>query len=183
MLIAISQIPKLFGIGKGTPFFQGLASPELWKWQGLVVGLVTMTVMLTTPRITKKLPAAILGILSGIAAYFILSLFSPGLLDIQNNPLIIGPIQTSGSFLEFVKTPIISLFSVDFASVRLIFIPALTLSVLLSIDTLQTCVVVDSLTRKRHNSNRELLGQGVGNLLSCLIGGMPGAGTNRADTH
>ena len=55
--------------------------------------------------------------------------------------------------------------------------PALTLAVLLSIDTLKTCVVLDALTRSRHNSNRELIGQGLGNLASAFIGGVPGAGT------
>ncbi|MGK5082441.1 SulP family inorganic anion transporter [Bdellovibrionota bacterium FG-1] len=54
--------------------------------------------------------------------------------------------------------------------------PAFTLAVLLSIDTLKTCVIVDALTRSRHNSNRELIGQGVGNMASALIGGMAGAG-------
>ncbi len=47
---------------------------------------------------------------------------------------------------------------------------------LLSIDTLKTCVVLDTLTRSRHDSNRELLGQGLGNVTSAAIGGMPGAG-------
>jgi SulP family sulfate permease len=63
------------------------------------------------------------------------------------------------------------------AVLRELLMPALTLSVLLSIDTLKTCVVVDAITRSRHNSNRELLGQGAGNLASALFGGMPGAGT------
>jgi SulP family sulfate permease len=53
----------------------------------------------------------------------------------------------------------------------------LTLAVLLSIDTLKTCVVTDALTRSRHNSDRELVGQGLGNLASLTIGGVPGAGT------
>jgi SulP family sulfate permease len=56
-------------------------------------------------------------------------------------------------------------------------IPALTLAVLLSIDTLKTCVVLDALTRSRHDSNRELIGQGLGNLAAGAIGGVPGAGT------
>jgi SulP family sulfate permease len=51
------------------------------------------------------------------------------------------------------------------------------LSVLLSIDTLKTCVAIDALTHTRHNSSRELLGQACGNLASFLLGGMPGAGT------
>ena len=63
------------------------------------------------------------------------------------------------------------------ASLKLIIVPALTLSVLLSIDTLKTCVVLDVLTNKRHNSNRELIGQGLGNMLSFLTGGISGSGT------
>ncbi|MFZ2491652.1 MAG: SulP family inorganic anion transporter, partial [Thermoanaerobaculia bacterium] len=56
------------------------------------------------------------------------------------------------------------------------FFPALTLSILLSIDTLKTGIVVDALTRRRHNSNRELLAQGTANISSFLAGGIPGAG-------
>jgi SulP family sulfate permease len=55
---------------------------------------------------------------------------------------------------------------------------ALTLSVLLSIDTLKTCVVVDAMTRTRHDSNREMVGQGLANIGSALIGGLPGSGTS-----
>ncbi len=58
-----------------------------------------------------------------------------------------------------------------------VLVPALTLAVLLSIDTLKTCVVIDAMTRSRHDSNRELIGQGLGNIASALIGGIPGAGT------
>ncbi len=47
---------------------------------------------------------------------------------------------------------------------------------LLSIDTLKTCMVLDALTRSRHDSNRELIGQGLGNVTSAICGGMPGAG-------
>ena len=53
----------------------------------------------------------------------------------------------------------------------------ITLSVLLSVDTLKTCVVVDALTRTRHDSNRVLLSQGIGNVASACVGGFPGAGT------
>lgn len=55
--------------------------------------------------------------------------------------------------------------------------PRLTKAVPAAVDTLKTCVVLDALTRTRHESNRELIGQGVGNLTSALAGGMPGAGT------
>ncbi|MFW5685616.1 MAG: SulP family inorganic anion transporter, partial [Spirochaetota bacterium] len=55
-------------------------------------------------------------------------------------------------------------------------VDALILAVLGSIDSLLTSMIADSLTREHHDSNRELVGQGIGNLLSGLFGGLPGAG-------
>jgi SulP family sulfate permease len=66
---------------------------------------------------------------------------------------------------------------IDLEQLKMLLVPALTLAVLLSIDTLKTCVVLDALTRSRHNSNRELVGQGLGNIASAVVGGIPGAGT------
>ena len=177
IIIALGQLPKLFGLPKGTALANGLISPALWKWHGLVIGIITMAVMVLAPRVTRRIPAAILGLLSGIAAYFILALFSPELLTLEYNPLIIGPIKASGSFLNVAMERARSLANLKMESLKGVFVPALTLSVLLSIDTLKTCVGLDALTRSRHNSNRELIGQGLGNLASFLFGGMPGSGT------
>jgi SulP family sulfate permease len=177
LLIAIGQLPKLLGFPKGTPLVQGVMSPGLWKWQGLAVGVVTMAVMAVAPLATKKIPAVILGLSAGIIAYFMLVPFSPGLLELHGNPLIIGPLQASGSFLDAVSGRAHSMVHIDIASLNRILVPALTLSVLLSIDTLKTCVGLDALTHSRHNSNRELIGQGLGNLASFFVGGIPGAGT------
>ena len=52
----------------------------------------------------------------------------------------------------------------------------ITLGLLGSIDSLLTSLVADSITRTRHHSNRELIGQGIGNLLCAFVGGLPGAG-------
>ncbi len=177
LIIALGQLPKLLGLPGGTSLIQGLVSPDLWKWQSLLTGIVTIAVIAVTPKFTRKLPAVIVGLLGGIVTYFILALFSPDLLNIQNNPLIIGPIHASGSFWGAISGRVASLFHIDMTSIKIIIVPALTLSVLLSIDTLKTCVVLDALTRNRHNSDRELVGQGLGNLLSFLTGGIPGAGT------
>jgi len=57
-----------------------------------------------------------------------------------------------------------------------VLVPGMTLAVLLSIDTLKTCVVLDALTKTRHDSNRVLLAQGAANLAATAIGGVPGAG-------
>ena len=177
VLIAIGQLPKLFGLSKGTPLIHGLITPDSWAWQGLAVGVFTMAIMVIAPRISRKVPATILGLFGGMLVYLILAAFFPRLLELRNNPLIIGPIQTSGSLFGAFTGRLTSLFSVRFSSIRLILFPALTLSVLLSIDTLKTCVVLDFQTRGRHNSNRELIGQGIGNLAAFLAGGMPGSGT------
>ena len=177
LLIALGQLPKLFGFPKGTSLALGLISPALWKWEGLAVGIVTIILMGIAPRLTRKAPAAIIGLVGGIASYFGLAMFLPALLTLPGNPLVIGPIQTSGSFLGVLTGRAASLLSINLSSVQIIIIPALTLSVLLSIDTLKTCVGLDAMTRSRHNSNRELIGQGIGNFASFLVGGMPGAGT------
>ncbi len=177
LLIAIGQLPKLLGLPKDIHLAQGLLAPEMWKWQGLVVGIVTMAVMAVAPLVTRRIPAVILGLFGGIIAYFALAPFSPALLELHGNPLIIGPLQTSGSFMDASSDRMRSLLAVNISSLNRVLIPALTLSVLLSIDTLKTCVGLDALTRSRHNSNRELIGQGLGNLASFLFGGIPGSGT------
>ncbi len=176
-LIAISQLPKLLGLPPGTPLVQGVTSPALWQWQGLLAGMVTIAAMWVGPRITTKTPPAILGLLAGIVVYLVLALFSPGLRTLEGNTLVIGPLLATGSFLDAAAERAASFFTFDPAALRHVLIPALTLSALLSIDTLKTCVVLDALTRSRHNSNRELIGQGFGNAVACLAGGMPGAGT------
>lgn len=177
VIIALGQLPKLLGLPKDVGLLHGLVSPASWKWQGIVVGIVTMTAMALAPRVTKKVPGAIIGVVSGVISYFVLALIQPGLLQIEGNKLIIGPIQADGSLLRAVGERATALFAFRSADVAVILVPALTLSVLLSIDTLKTGVVLDALTRRRHDSNRELIGQGIGNVASFLVGGMPGAGT------
>ena len=117
------------------------------------------------------------GLLAGIAAYFVLALFNRDLLQLDGNALVIGPIEASGSIVDAVSTRASSLLLVRPADIAMIFTSALTLSVLLSIDTLKTGVVLDALTLRRSDSNRELIGQGAANAAAFFVGGMPGAGT------
>jgi len=178
VLIFLSQVPKLIGLPKGTALWEGLSSPALWKTPGLIVGIVTMAVMVLASRITRAVPAPILGLLGGILTYFGLGTAYPEMLTLSGNPLVIGPISGAGGNLwTAFMDRWTALGGLSPADLHLILIPALTLAVLLSIDTLKTCVVIDALTRSRSNSNRELIGQGLGNLASAFTGGMPGAGT------
>ena len=176
VIIAVGQLPKWLGVPRGTGFFKGLVSPNLWLWPGMVVGAVTIVVTVLAPRVTKLVPAIILGLVAGIAAYFGIAAFKPELLVLKDNPLVIGSIDSSGSVTDVVSRSFSSLKSFGFDDVKLVIATAATLAVLLSIDTLKTGVVLDVLTRRRHNSNRELIAQGSGNLVTAITGGMAGAG-------
>ena len=55
----------------------------------------------------------------------------------------------------------------------------MVLAVLGSIDSLLTSVIADNMTKTKHNSNRELIGQGIGNMIAAVIGGIPGAGATK----
>ncbi len=177
LIIAMGQLPKLLGLPKGLGLWQGLQSPDLWQPTGIVVGVVTIAVMLITPRVTQKIPATIMGLTAGIVSYFVIGLWIPALLSLDANSLVVGTISANSSFLATVSGRFASIAQIQLSDLRLVAHSAVALSALLSIDTLKTCVILDSLTKNRHNSNRELLGQGMANLMTFITGGMSGSGT------
>ncbi len=177
LIIIVSQVPKFLGAPKGVRFLESLTSFQNWQWNGIIVGAVTIAVMVLAPKVTKLVPAAILGLAAGVLTYFGLAQMDPSLLQLTGNKLIVGPL--GGSEVGFFETAVSrwrALRAFDPSGLNLVVIPALTLAVLLSIDTLKTCVVLDALTRTRHNSNRELIGQGLANVAATAVGGVPGAG-------
>ena len=179
LIIIMSQLPKWMALPKGMNWWQGLMAPALWQLPSLLIGAATAGVMLLAPRLSTRVPAVIQGLLAGMATYWLLALTAwPELTALHDNPLIIGPLAVGGEgLLDTLTGPWKSLAESGLPHWEQIVFPALTLAVLLSIDTLKTCVVLDALTGSRHNSNQELIGQGLGNLASALIGGAPGAGT------
>lgn len=177
VIIALGQLPKLLGLPKGGGLWQGITSPDVWQWPGIMVGLLTVLAMVLAPRFTQKVPAAIMGLMAGIAGYFALGLFNPAILTLDANPLVIGAIDANESFLATVGGRFRSVLDIRMEDVRLVAYSAMALSALLSIDTLKTCVVLDALTKSRHDSNNELFGQGIANLVAFASGGMPGSGT------
>ncbi len=177
VIIAFAQIPKFLGVKSGTHLPAVLRSPGQWQWPAIVVGVVAIAGMALGPRLTKLVPGTIIGLVSSVGAYFLIALSRPELRTLAHNSLVIGPIKTSGSILQVVASRFSLLSTIRMADAMTLVVPALTLSVLLSIDTLKTGVVLDALLRRRHLSNRELIGQGVANLTSFFGGGIPGAGT------
>lgn len=177
LIIVMGQLPKLLGLPKNVTLIHGLFKPELWQWHGVMVGLITIAVMLLAPKLTQKLPAAIFALLAGILSYFALSTVQPELLSLENNALVIGAMPSGSLFIQMVQERFDFITHLKLADLALVSHSAIALSILLSVDTLKTCVILDTLTKHRHNANRELLGQGFANVCSFISGGMSGAGT------
>lgn len=178
LYIIAAQSPIFLGLSQGTHFWDAFELFVGWKWESIVVGAVTIITMIYANKIMRSIPAVIIALIVGMIAYGALGLVDP-LLFHPNNPFVIGELGGTGginfidSFIGRFKTVIY----LNIDDITLLLFPALTLAALLSIDTLKTCVILDSMTHSFHNSNRELIAQGSGNVVSALIGGMPGSGT------
>lgn len=178
LTIILSQVAKLLGAPAGASWREAALHPGLWSWQAIVIGGVTMAVMVLAPRLTRLIPAAILALGAGVLTYFLLALGDPALWRLQGNTLVVGSLGGDGAgFTDAFVARWHAIGSLGLAEISLLLVPALTLAVLLSIDTLKTCLVLDAMTRGRHDSNRTLIGQGLGNMASAMVGGMAGAGT------
>ncbi|MDD2950301.1 MAG: SulP family inorganic anion transporter, partial [Sulfuricurvum sp.] len=178
LYIVASQTPKFLGIPQGVHFWKSLQYPALWQWQSITVGLITIGTMLYADRLFRIIPAVIIALSVGVVAYFTLGMIDPALLQ-PNNPFVIGELGSnagSSDFIHSLMRHFQEMLHLSWHDFYLLFFPALTLAALLSIDTLKTCIVLDSMTHSFHNSNRELIAQGSSNILTALVGGMPGSG-------
>ena len=179
LIIVISQLPKWLSLPKGIKLIDGIWQPHLWQVSSIAIGIATALAMILAPKFSKRIPAVIQGLLAGVLVYWLLAWTAfPELRSLENNSFIIGPLAADPAALfDNLQQSLEQLLHPNLPPLEQIMIPALTLAILLSIDTLKTCVVLDALTGSRHNSNRELIGQGLGNLSASLLGGTPGAGT------
>jgi len=178
LVIIGSQIPRFVGAESTASWSDVLLSPLSWDWRAVIIGSATASIALLAPKITQKIPGTILGVIAGLLAYLILAIESPELREVTNNALIVGPIDISPqAYFTSVAARWREIGELRLGQIAALFGSALTLAVLLSIDTLKTCVVLDQLTRTRHDSNRELVAQGLANVTSSAVGGLPGAGT------
>jgi SulP family sulfate permease len=127
----------------------------------LILGLITLAILFFMPGKLKKLvPPQLIALVIGVLVS-ILVLSDPGIRRI-------GEIPTG---LPELQMP-----SFSRSELMIMTIDALVLGMLGCIDALLTSVIADSLTRTQHRSNKELIGQGLGNMASGLFGGLPGAG-------
>lgn len=178
ILIFIGQLPKFLGVPAKTSFWDALTTVSVWNYDSIIIGAITILTMLFISKIIKTIPAAILSLITGIGCYFVLSIFNENLLTLDGNSMVIGKISASVSDVTTLIGNHLGLFTqIDFSKLSEVIVPVFTLGVLLSIDTLKTCVVLDALTFSRHNSNKEIIGQGVANISASIACGIPGAGT------
>ncbi len=128
----------------------------------VIVGVISLAILIVMPYISKVIPGSLVAI---IIATLIVK-FSP--LETATIGSVYGELSSS------LPTP--SIPGVDFAMIRELLPSAFTIAILAGIESLLSCVVSDGMVNSRHRSNMELIGQGVGNIMSGLFGGIPATG-------
>ncbi|MEB3284750.1 MAG: SulP family inorganic anion transporter [Candidatus Sericytochromatia bacterium] len=127
----------------------------------LSLGLAGIALVYLTGRITQRIPGALVALITLTPLAWALKLEVPkiGAIPLELPTLHIPPLNAE--------------------TLVLMVIPGLMLAALGSIDSLLTSLIADTMTRSRHDSDRELIGQGLGNIFAGLIGGIPGAGATK----
>jgi SulP family sulfate permease len=165
VIIILLQIGPLLGHNAtGSPLESIRMLPEMMKDinpYSIGLGGFTLAIVYLLPgRINRIIPSPLLALFAGTA---VLLFFLPE-----------GSLTTIGEIPTSIPMPNMPVFS--FRMFPNMVKSALILALLGSIDSLLTSLVADNVTRTHHNSNRELIGQGIGNIVAGLFGGLPGAG-------
>ena len=167
IIIILFQWHSFFGVsrpGKILDIISDIHNPILSpNLSALILGCSTLILIYIIPLISKKIPAGLVALIIGTLISLALE---PGTFSI------IGEIPSSLPEFEGLK-----LKNFNFNNISSVIVGALTLAGLGTIDTLLTSVVADNVTKTKHNGNRELIGQGLGNFIAALFGGIPGAGS------
>ncbi|MFA7606850.1 MAG: SulP family inorganic anion transporter [Rhodocyclaceae bacterium] len=127
--------------------------------EALLLGFLTLVIVFRTPMaLSRIVPAPLMALIAMTLLSVVAGFTVP----------VIGEIP--------MGLPELSLPQFTLETWTAVLVLGATLAMLGSIDSLLTSLVADSVTRTRHNSNRELIGQGVGNMVCAFVGGLPGAG-------
>jgi SulP family sulfate permease len=163
-IIIILQLAPLLGqsIPEGGTVGALMALPNILRntnTDAFIVGGIALLLMMLSPaRLNRILPAPLLALIIGTVAvvYFF------------HNAPVIGNIPTGIPAIHFPN--------ISFSDFKDMLGSALVLALLGSIDSLLTSLIADSMTHSQHNSNKELVGQGIGNTIAGLFAAIPGAG-------
>ena len=166
IILILFQMYPLVGLSAPSNIIEGIIGwPHAlfeMNLQALALGALTLLILFAAPKLTTSIPPALLALLVGTMVSVTAGLSVP----------LIGEVAQGLPSLQLE-----SLGNIDVSQSWFMMTAALTLGSLGCIDTLLTAVIVDKITETKHQSDRELIGQGLGNMVSALFGGLPGAGT------
>jgi SulP family sulfate permease len=169
LLIASTQIKDFLGLQIGTVPSEFVARMSTLgkniatlQWPTVALAAASLAVILLVPRLTRRIPGSIFALVLATACVALFQL----------------PVATIGSAFGGIPTGLPKISVPDFRPDLIIpLLPsALTVALLAAVESLLSAVVADSMTGGRHNSNVELVAQGVANLFSPLFGGIPATG-------
>ncbi len=174
ILLIAKQIKPLLGVGNTIPFMDILRQIAMVRPMSLGIGLVTLGSVYLSKRFIKAVPSSLTGLAVGTGLYYLLSGFIP--------PSSLGPLIGAIHF-EWPRPDVFfRLFHLaGMGEIRLflsdILITGLILALLSAMETLLSSVTSDNLTGNRHDSRRELIGQGIGNIVTSFFGSLAAAGS------
>ena len=139
---------------------------DTMSWQALAVGLVSLAILIFYPRIEKRVPPSLVAVVVGACMVAFLPGFEQGVYTIRD-------LYTIPSGLPHVD---FGSMNFSFDKISAVIPDAFTIAILAAIESLLSCIVADGMVNSHHNSNAELVGQGIGNIASVFFGGIPATG-------
>jgi SulP family sulfate permease len=172
LVILVSQLRPVLGLSGFAPVADTFAQIGAVRPASVVVALVTLATVFISARIRGRIPPLLWGLAAGIAAHHLLALAWP-----QH----VGPVV--GALPSIVPLPetYAAIARLDWAGeawtwAAFVLPSAFFLAAVCALDGLLAAVITDSMTRGRHDSNRELMSQGLANALIAGFGGLPAVG-------
>ena len=158
----IASVPSDF-IEKWICYFNNFSTVDLWS---SVIGIVSVVIIMLTPKVSKKIPGSLVAIIVMTVAALLLKQFA-GVESIET----IGDRFAISNSLPEATVPALS-----WETIKNLVSPAITIAILGAIESLLSAAVADGVIGDHHNSNTELIAQGVANLASPIFGGIPPTG-------
>jgi len=173
-LLITKQINVIFGLDPGQSLWIVLKQPNLINPLATIVGVTTIIIIFISKRYIKKIPSSLVAITGGTGLFYIVTTTAGHSVDAA----IIGNIQARWPDPLTFYHLLHELVRIDFFVVLpKIFMTGLLIGLFASMESLMSSVVEDNLTGTRHDSKKELIGQGIGNIMSAAIGAIPAAGS------
>ena len=158
----IEKVPSDF-VEKWICYANNVSTIDLWS---LFIGMLSLVTIIVLPRISKKIPGSLIAIILTTVVALVL-----------RNYLGITSIETIGDrFSISSDMPGADVPELSWLTMKGLVQPALTIALLGAIESLLSATVADGVIGDRHNSNNELIGQGIANLVTPIFGGIPATG-------